>query len=225
MSLALQVEPAAGYKLPLALDVSNTNPISLDQAAYARDKLGIRMLIAKATEGTSYQDPTFHGHRSIASQLDLAFGSYLFLHALSPGDEAAYYLDFANPWAHEVVIIDAEPGGQDDASINQMARRANSCAAELENAGRTPLLYASASYWLQLTGAVQALNQLRVWEAQYPQPPATVWDDTLLGERTKLGNGSHVSMWQFTDAYQVNGVGYDCSAMFDQPADMLQPKP
>lgn len=201
-----------------ALDVSNVNPA--DTATVKAS--GCSLLICKAAEGSSYDDKTLAAHRQIARELGIAFGSYLFLHAGSPGNEAGHYLAYANPGPGEIVIIDAEGGGQDGETIAQMARRANACACEIERHGRHPLLYASSSYWLQLVAAVPALKRLRVWEAQYPGA-FTRWQPQLARLRVRLRHGVHVSMWQWTDRAQVNGRGYDLSLMFDAPAEMLTP--
>lgn len=198
-----------------ALDVSNTNPAN---AAEVKES-GCKLLICKATEGSSYQDPTLAEHREIARKLGIRFGSYLFLHTRSSGSEAGEYLRYAKPARGELVIIDAESGGQDGASIAALARRAHSCAVALQTKGFNPILYASASTWKQMIAAEPALKPLRVWEAQYPGI-FTRWLPTLSRLRIRLGRGVTVVMWQWTDRFKVGPRYFDASRIF-VPVDKL----
>lgn len=199
----------------LALDVSNNNPITAAQVKAS----GAVVLICKATEGSDFQDKTLAEHRAIAKQLGIRFGSYVFLHAGSTGDEANYYLRYAKPKHDELVIIDSEPGGQDGKSIETMARRTHTCALELEQHGHRPILYASSSYWLQLVAVEPSLKRLRVWEAQYPGRFSR-WLPRLSRLRTRLRHGVTVVMWQFTDSYVVGVRKYDASLVLTKPSKL-----
>lgn len=199
----------------LALDVSNVNPASLATVKASKCKL----LIAKATEGAGFDDKTLATHRKIAHDLGIRFGSYLFLHSFSQGSEAAEYLAFAKPGKHELVIIDSEPGGQDHGNIADLAKRTDRCVRALEKKGFDPILYASSSVWTQMVAAVPTLKRLRVWEAQYPGK-ITRLIPGLLRLRAKLRFGAKVVLWQFTDAYKVNGHAYDASVIL-APLDEL----
>jgi GH25 family lysozyme M1 (1,4-beta-N-acetylmuramidase) len=199
----------------IALDVSNNAPINRAQAKAS----GCKMLICKATEGTSFQDKTLADHRAIAQELGLKFGTYVFLHASSKGNQADYYLAYAKPRKGELVVIDAEPGGQDGVSIETMARRTQACAVDLEGHGHKPILYASSSYWLQLIAAEPDLKRLRVWEAQYPGKFSHWWP-LLYRLRVRLRHGVTVVMWQFTDAYAVGEHHYDASLVLTNLAKL-----
>ncbi len=202
-----------------ALDVSNQNPIDLATAKLS----GCKLLIAKGTEGADYNDKYLAAHRKIAKTLGIGFGSYVFLHARSTGNEAQNYLNYVKPKPGEVVIIDAEVGGQDGASMWEMAKRVDSCAVVLERAGFHPLLYASADYWRQMVSVRPALKRLKIWEAQYPGL-FTRWFPRLSTLRIKLGTGATVVMWQWTDRFKVEDHYYDCSRMFVPVGEMVLPK-
>lgn len=217
MSLQLAVKAKRGYDYPLMLDVSNVNPIGTFRLLYAKHHLGIRALAAKATEGSTFKDETFHHHRALASRYNLAFLSYLFLHDKDKGDEAKFYLDFAKPWAREMVAIDAEFGGLDSGSVVQMAHRINACAIELDGAGHFPLLYSPNAWRSTLLAEVPKLSRLLVWEPDYPLPMAVRWTNELQTKRARISAHGKLAAWQFTDAYRVLRRGYDCSALYRQP--------
>lgn len=192
----------------LVLDVSNVNTITLKQL---RDSKA-QALIAKATEGSTFEDPTLAAMRGVARQAGVAFGSYLFLRPNSTGSEAGEYLKYAKPKKGDIQpIIDAEVTDGD--SMAKVAARVQSCAKALEKEGFRPILYASASFWQQLFAVEPSLKRLRVWEADYPGK-FTKWFPSLAKLRIKLGHGATVVMWQWTDAYAVDGKHFDASRLF-----------
>jgi GH25 family lysozyme M1 (1,4-beta-N-acetylmuramidase) len=196
----------------LCLDTSNNNPIG--QAALRNS--GASLLICKATEGTGFKDDTLWAHRLRAKRAKVRFGSYLFLHARQSGAaQAEFYLGYAKPRPGELVVIDAEPGGQDGETVGRMAGVADACARQLEHAGHHPILYASSSYWLQLIRAEPTLRRLKVWEAQYPGRFSR-WLPRLARLRVRLRHGVTVVLWQFTDSYRVSGRGYDASRILSK---------
>lgn len=192
--------------MKLVLDVSNVNPINLATFRSARAVA----LIAKATEGTSFQDRTLGEHRTVASMAGVPFGSYLFLHPDSAGSEAGFYLKYARPHRGDIQpIIDAEVT---NLGIPELARRTQSCAVALEAEGYRPLLYASSSVWQEMIKADPSLKRLRVWEAQYPGR-FTRWLPRLATLRIRLRHGVTVVLWQWTDAYAIGKRHFDASAL------------
>ena len=192
--------------MKLVLDVSNVNPI--DTYTFARS--GAVALIAKATEGTSFQDKKLGYHRIVARAASKPFGSYLFLHPNSSGSEALFYLKYARPKPGDIEpIIDAEVT---NLGTDELARRTQSCARALEAEGYRPILYASAGIWKQLVAAQPSLKRLRVWEAQYPGRFAR-WFPRLATLRIRLRQGVSVVLWQWTDAYAIDGRHFDASAL------------
>ena len=77
----------------LVLDVSNNNTIGTTMLR----RSGAVALIAKATQGTVYRDPTYSAHRAVAKAVGVPFGGYTYLMPNSAGNEAQWFLDFAQP--------------------------------------------------------------------------------------------------------------------------------
>lgn len=206
----------------LVIDNSDNDPIT----ELLLRRSGAVALISKATEGSGYQDPTFQHHREVAHWAGVPFGSFLFLHEASAGDEAGYYLAYASPRAGDIApIIDCEV--TDGAPMSSVAARCQSCALALETAGYTmqaaPILYSSASFLLQLYAEQPTLKRLRVWEAQYPRPVLSSWSATYLRLRYRLANGVTVAMWQFTDGLTVGSRRFDASTLLVPLKSLLIP--
>lgn len=198
----------------LVIDCSNNAPITVGDFQASRAVA----LIAKATEGTSFQDKTLGVHRLIAGREKKPFGSYLFLHPDSTGSEADAYLKFARPRRGDIQpIIDAEVTTLGTADLAQRTQR---CSLALERAGYKPLLYASAGIWTALVAAEPRLKRLRVWEAQYPGRYAK-WFPRLAKLRIRLQHGVSVVMWQWTDSYAVGSRRYDASALLTNLEGLL----
>lgn len=205
---------------PLALDVSNDNPIT--EALVRRS--GASLLIAKATEGDSFQDTTYQAHRAVAKACGVPFGAYLYLHPLVPGDQAAYFLAYAQLVRGRDLdpIIDCETTDQSD--VEHAAARAVACTYNLTRAGWRPYLYSSASFLRQLYAYRPELKQLRVWEAQYPGR-YTAWSPSLAALRYRFRNGVTVALWQWTDVYPDAGHRYDASAILAPLASLISQPP
>jgi len=200
----------------LVLDVSNVNPIDLKTFATS----GSVALIAKATEGSSFQDKTLAAHRMVAAQSKVPFGSYLFLHPNSTGSEADFYLKYARPRKGDIQpIIDAEVT---NLGTDELAARTQRCARALEAKGYKPLLYASSSIWKSLVVAEPKLKRLRVWEAQYPGR-FTRWLPRIATLRIKLGTGVTVVLWQWTDVFSVGNHSYDANVLLTDISNILIP--
>lgn len=207
----------------LVLDVSNRNPIT-EQDLRRADAAA---LIAKATEGTTYQDPTLPQHRAAAKAVGIPLGMYVFLHQSSTGSEAQHFLDYAKPRPGDIApIIDCEV--TDGQPMSAVAKRCNACATALEHAGYTgkaaPILYSSASFLKQLYAEQPALKRLRVWEAQYPGR-FTRWFPGLARLRYRLANGATVVMWQWTSTYALAGRGFDASRLLVKLDSIRIPAP
>lgn len=188
----------------MILDVSNVHPITLADLRRAAPA----GLYCKATEGDSFVDATLATHRGYAGRLGIPFGSYLFLHPGSAGDEAGWYLEHARPAAGDLEpMIDAEV--RDGAPFVKIAARVDACARELELHGYRPLLYSYTSFLVELLKARPKLARLRVWQAGY------------VARRPVVGNGASVVLWQYTDAYPVGRRTYDASRLY-VPLDELR---
>lgn len=185
---------------PLVLDVSNNRTI--DTPTLKRS--GAVALIAKATEGVSFVDATYPEHRRIAHGIGVPFGGYLYLHADSPGDQAAYFVQHAAPRKGDLQpVVDAETG-----MPRPEGKRAFACLRELEQHGYRPLLYSSQSYLRAMIRDEPALTRYRIWEAAVTRWP---W-------RPHVGMGATVVLWQYTWTFMGR---YDASRLL-VPLDSLR---
>jgi len=175
-------EPAQpkGEKLnPMVLDLSHHNTVTSFQDIYYS---GIRGIIHKATEGSSYVDPTYASRRSLAKSVGLLWGAY---HFFRPGDITAqveHFLRHADPEPGTLLALDHEDERCSAADAIQFIKLLEA------KTGRLPVLYSGHLIKDQLGNQVdQYLGTCRLWHAQYgPQPHTQAsWDSYWL--------------WQFTD--------------------------
>lgn len=96
------------YEIPVAIDISHwQNFPDFDEVAAA----GIKGMIHKVSEGTSYIDPNREENCSNAKKAGLAIATYFWI---KPGDgraQAEFYLSVLDPVPGERVVIDYEESG------------------------------------------------------------------------------------------------------------------
>lgn len=193
--------------MKLVIDTSNNNPISPAQLSYSKAVA----LIAKATEGTVFQDRTYEAQRAAAIAAGVRFGAFTYIHWNDPGQQYKFFLDYAKPRKGDIQpVVDAE---DPKASIPELAKRAYECLEALEDSGYTPILYASASIWQSMIVVEPRLKRFRVWEADYPGK-YTRWFPRLSVLRIALRHGVRVVMWQWTDKYSIGSRHFDASRLF-----------
>lgn len=124
-------------------DVSHWNAPSLPAAPW-------RFLIAKATEGTGYADPTFGHWRKVAEAAGKMFGSYHFARPDAGGDataEADWYVKVAAPRPGELVVLDIERHGPSPAAwVNTWCTRVH------QRTGARPIVYTNLDVGNTLAG-------------------------------------------------------------------------
>lgn len=152
---------------------------------------GVIGVILKATEGTSYSDPTYGARIYAAAEAGLCVSSYHFLHGGAIEDQMAYYLATAAPLPGERVCIDHES----DATLDELKQ----AVAYIKNV-RPDLqvtIYSGHVLKEQLGDACDAYlaANTSLWLAEYcddvPTWPCNTWET--------------VSLWQFTDRAEVDG--------------------
>ncbi len=165
---------------------------------------GQRFVIAKATEGRSYVDPTYATNRAGAVAAGLVFGAYHFarpdLHPNDPIGEADHFVDTAQLGPGNIVpVLDLERSGD----LTQAKLTAWILAWLGEVAARTgvrPMVYTSPNGWANRTGDTTAVADAgyRLWIANWfvsePTVPANDWE----------GNGW--AFWQYSDCGTVPGI-------------------
>lgn len=173
----------------LIADVNDAHPVT-DWGKYAAFS---PVLIAKATQGTTFVAPTFAEHRAGAAKAGLkAFGMY---HFWQPGDDPLAQAEHAvatigslRAEPLEWLVLDVE-SGTDMADYHAFCLHADAAL------GRTTWLYGGQ----QLTAAATARPR---WIARYYDQTPNPAHAPDIGE----------TLWQFADTYPVPGVGpADCS--------------
>jgi lysozyme len=179
------------------IDLSHHNG-SVDLVKAKAD--GIIGIIQKATQGTSFVDPTLARNRASAISAGLLFGAYHFGVGADGVEQADFFLRTVRPEATDLLVLDFEANAQGPSMTLEEAR-AFVTHVQLVT-GRWPGLY-SGHYLKELlgTGSDPVLTNCWLWISQYGPtaiiPPA--WRSW--------------TMWQYTDGalgpqpHTVDGVG------------------
>jgi lysozyme len=178
---------------PVVLDISHHNDVSAGGFAAMRE-FGVRGIIHKATQGTTYTDPMFSRRAPAAAEAGMLWGAYHFGDSSNPADQAAHFLDVSKPGKSDLVALDLEPNGARTMTTAQAVIFLDAVAQKL---GRPAALYAG---FYTLDGHMtdeqaRYLGQHRLWLAAYNKAPKTPkpWTSPWL--------------WQFSgDGRNSNGI-------------------
>ena len=163
---------------------------------------GVRFLIGKATEGTSWLDPSYKPYQIEAKNKFLPFGGYMYWRVVYDAvKQAKWYVDNLGDTEFPP-IVDVErinnvkygtnvPLRSRQTNINHLTIVLN----EIERlTGREPMIYTNAYSWSILTGNSGIINEREAWVANYgrliPYLPIPLKEWVL---------------WQFTSSYKVAG--------------------
>jgi lysozyme len=198
----------------LVVDLSHYDPAQDYQAVKAA---GICGVIYKATQGTSYQDATYHQQRSAALDVGLLWGAYHFGDASSTKKQVDNFLSFAEIDSSTLFCLDFEDNSSSQMSVSQARDFVQECEDRLGRSGEC-VLYSGNTIKDCLGNTVDTFfGSRRLWLAQYgtnPQCQAS-WDTWWL--------------WQYTDGtygpnpHTVDGcdsAGIDCNS-YAGTADQL----
>ncbi|QIG66834.1 glycoside hydrolase family 25 protein [Rhizobium phage RHph_TM3_14A] len=178
----------------LVIDISHHQP---DPDWKALKKGGTIGVILKATEGSSYVDPTYGKRNVEARAAGLCVATY---HFLKPGDTAASQMDFyvktVKPKDGDRLIIDYEANGLKisdlETAIKRLAQIAPKC--EISVYGANGFLGA------QLGGARNdVLASTSLWIASYTSASVPT-------NRDLKGTWPVWSLWQYSDKGRVDGL-------------------
>lgn len=173
----------------IIVDLSHHNPEPDWKALKAGGIVGV---IMKATEGTSYVDPTFADRRMRAEAAGLIVSSYHFFHGNAPG-EMDHYLTTVVPRAGERLCIDHEA----EASLAELEDAVSFLKATVPDCQIT--IYSGHLIKNQLgsnKSPVLAENT-SLWIAHYTSADAPTWPKQVWPTW---------SLWQFTDKATVKGI-------------------
>jgi GH25 family lysozyme M1 (1,4-beta-N-acetylmuramidase) len=191
------------------IDVSNWNgAINWSKVAHA----GYQFAFAKASEGTSYTDPTYTKNRNASEAAGLNFGAYHFARptgtnlaaaTASAINQANHFLAVAAPLPGELPpVLDLEATG----NLPKQRLLAWTLAWVGQISARTgiePFVYTSPLFWKGRLGdsTAAAAAGTGLWIAHWtskssPQVPAQNW------------NGDGWSFWQWTNCVSVPGISH-----------------
>ncbi|MDB6061003.1 MAG: hypothetical protein JWM78_1106 [Verrucomicrobiaceae bacterium] len=200
--------------LNAVIDISHHNKIS---SLAKVQEAGILGVFQKATQGTSFVDPTFTTNKKKIKEAGLLFGAYHFgtagdasnqaeLLVSTAGTDSLLVLDFEpNPQGHDMSLLEAEQFVHHIFTVT----------------GRYPGLYSGHTIKEALANAgitspeQTELSKCWLWIAQYGPAPLIpkIW--------------SQWTLWQYTDGaaglepHQVDGIGRCDRDQFNGSADEL----
>lgn len=169
------------------IDISHHNgTIDLSNAQRA----GVVGIIQKATQGTSYRDPTYQTNFQQAQSLSLMWAAYHFGNGDDGIAQADFFLNAVQPAAGTLLVLDFE---SNTAGSTMSLQDAKDFVTHIQAAtGIWPGLY-GGSYLKEQLGsqADPILQNCWLWLAQYGPTPVLPpgWDNWTL--------------WQFTDGHIV----------------------
>lgn len=191
------------------LDISHYQNIT-DKFVTAKS-LGVKAIIAKATEGSTYRDPTFEKHRKLALDAGLLFGAYHFIRPGDPWAQADFFLKTVGDIKGVCLVLDWEDTRVPIKDAQHFAERV------FHHVGAYPVMY---SYSAMLKSAAKEMDPKRkvfwsstkLWVAAYSTKvswPTDIWKNYWLWQFTGDGSGpqphSIAGVGKNIDINQYNG--------------------
>lgn len=209
---------------PLVVDLSHHDDVTSFEEAY---KFGIRGVIHKATEGTTFVDEKYAQRRKDATKANLIWGAYHFFRPGKIGEQVEFFLEHAAPLPGTLLALDHEDPACSVADVEQFIRLLE------QSTSQKIVLYSGHLIKEQLGNQVHPyLKGTRLWLAQYGSTAViqATWDDYWLWQFTGdgVGPGPHdvPGLGQNIDINSFAGTTED---LYDQWAerrpDMATPVP
>ncbi|XP_054258814.1 lysozyme M1-like [Macrosteles quadrilineatus] len=165
---------------------------------------GVKLAIAKATEGGTYTDDTFATNWRGIKQSGIQPGAYHYLRGGTSTAQAQVQniknaLKSVNFGANDMLVIDVEEQFNQNVSKDKMADVLKAVLDGLKGSFSNLWIYTGPSYWEnKVAWRKYDFSQYKLWIAHYttksqPTIPST-W-------KTK-----GYSLWQYTDKGRVNGI-------------------
>jgi len=176
---------------------------------------GITCVLHKATQGTLNTDPNYKTNSAKAKDAGLLWGAYHFGTASDGVAQAEHFLNFVEPGAHDLLVLDFEPNPHGPSMSLEEARAFVTHVQSVT--GRWPGFY-SGHYIKELLGTNTdpVLANCWLWLAQYGPTPVVPH------------NWKTWTMWQYTDGgigpdpHTVKGIGRCDRDKFNGSANSLQ---
>ncbi|KAI4157635.1 MAG: hypothetical protein LQ342_008119 [Letrouitia transgressa] len=184
-------------------DISHYQPNVNFGAAYSS---GARFVIIKATEGTSYIDPSFSDHYTGATKAGFIRGGYHFARpsSSSGASQANYFLAHGGGWSKDGITlpgmldIEYNPSGATcyGLSASSMVSWISDFVSTYHSkTGRYPLIYSTNDWWTTCTGNSKSFSTTcPLVLARYGSSPGTI-----------PGGWPFQTIWQNADSYTYGG--------------------
>ena len=191
--------PAAGAEQVPGMDVSRYQGTVDWQGAWAN---GARWVYVKATEGTTFQSPTFPAQFQGAYDIGMIRGAYHFARPDTSGaaEQAAHFVDHGGNWTADgrtlppALDLEHNPYGPDacygrgQADMVSWIREFSDTVKD--RTGRAPALYTTSDWWTRCTGGDTSFGATNpLWVARYAASPGTL----------PAGWSAH-TFWQYADS-------------------------
>ncbi len=207
LAVLVPAQAAGAQTAPVGIDVSHwQGEIGWLQVGAA----GYDFAFAKATEGTTYTDPTYGTNRTGAGAAGMKFGAYHFARPTAGSDAAAVasgiaqadaFIAYGQPRRGDLLpVLDLEKNG--GLTVTRLVLWTKAYLDQVyARTGVRPLIYASPSFWKTSLGDTPVFAQAgnRLWIAHWtsaslPLLPAGSW------------GGQGWTFWQYTDCSKVPGI-------------------
>jgi GH25 family lysozyme M1 (1,4-beta-N-acetylmuramidase) len=166
---------------------------------------GKRFVVAKASEGNTWTDPSYARNKSSATAVGLKFSGY---HFARPGSQSGDAVKEADHFVavlglhHGMLVpaLDLEVTG--GLGVTSLQRWAKSFVARVHyRTGAKPMIYTNPSFWSSAMGNTTwfAANGYKIlwtanWKVSSPSVPATNWA------------GTSWTFWQYSSCGSVPGI-------------------
>ena len=194
----------------LGLDVNHWRPnLNVKTAKQS----GIRFLIAKATQGNYFFDPTYEPYRDESKAKSITFGAYHYWDArIDPIDQAKYFFDHVGDDIDLLPIFDVEKYGNEGVlSQSSATQHIHDTLLEIERLfERDAMIYTNRDSWTVLTGNSSIITEFALWVASWR-------DDAPV---LPIGATKWV-FWQFTNQFSIpnDPAKYDANRFHGNEAE------
>jgi GH25 family lysozyme M1 (1,4-beta-N-acetylmuramidase) len=162
---------------------------------------GLEFVMIKATESTTYKDPSFSSFYDGATEAGLIRGGY---HFAQPGDssgaaQAKYFFENGGGWTADGItlpgMLDLEADCSDISASTMVSWIQDFVDTYHSLSSRYPILYFSRSWWEECTGNSQAFYKtcpldLASWNSEVGEIP---------------GGWPYQTFWQYADTNKYGG--------------------
>ncbi len=164
---------------------------------------GIQFAYIKATEGTTYKDPTFSANYLNAYNANVIRGAY---HFAQPGSssgaaQANYFASNGGAWSADNLtlpgMLDLEGGCYGLSAASMQSWILDFYNTYKARTGRDVVIYTSPSWWNSCTGG---------WGGMSTLSPLFVADWTTATNPTIPSGFPYATLWQYSDSGSVSGI-------------------